>query len=156
MWRINYNSLANVSATVMLHGCDNIKAAWTYLQWQTGAKAQADYGNKMVALIGPAAKYEAANINAIDDLSWTASERDAIKNQMANLSSVVNYPGSYIIGRYMGFAFLDAVNNGADAVDALTQYIDAINAEITRKREEFGLPTFSADEEPPMKEIHLG
>ena len=149
---INYNSLATVSATVMLHGCDNLRASWAYLQWQTSAKAQADYGNKMVALIGPAAKYEAANVNAIDDLSWTASERDAIKNQMANLSSIVNYPGSYIMGRYMQFAFLDAVNNGADSVDALSQYIDAINAEISRKRQEFGLPTFTADEEPPFKE----
>ena len=149
---INYNSLATVSATVMLHGCDNLKAAWTYLQWQTSAKAQADYGNKMVALIGPAAKYEAANVNAIDDLSWTASERDAIKNQMDNLSSIVNYPGSYITGRYMQFAFLDAVNDGVDAIDALSQYIDTINAEISRKRQEFGLPTFTADEEPPMKE----
>ena len=149
---INYNSLANVTATVMLHGCDNIKAAWTYLQWQTSAEVQADYGNKMVALIGPSAKYEAANVKAIDNLSWTASERDAIKNQMANLSSIVNYPGSYITARYMQFAFLDAVNDGVDAVDALTQYIDAINAEISRKREEFELPTFTADQEPPTKQ----
>ena len=138
---LNYNSLASVSASVLLHGCDNIRAAWAYLQWQTSAKVQANYGNKMVALIGPSAKYEAANRNAIKDLSWTASERDAIENQMANLSSIVNYPGSYIMGRYMGFAFLDAVNDGADPVDSLSQYIDEINDELTRKRKEFNLPT---------------
>jgi len=138
---LNYNSLASVSASVLLHGCDNIRAAWAYLQWQTSAKVQANYGNKMVALIGPSAKYEAANINAIKDLSWTASERDAIENQMANLSSIVNYPGSYIMGRYMQFAFLDAVNDGADPVDSLSQYIDEINDELTRKRKEFNLPT---------------
>ena len=141
---LNYNSLANVSATVMLNGCDNVKAAWAYLQWQTSAEVQANYGNKMVALIGPSAKYEAANVNAIKDLSWTASEREAIENQMEHLSSIVNYPGSYIMGRYMGFAFLDAVNDGADPVDSLSQYIDEINDELTRKRKEFNLPT--ADE----------
>ena len=140
---INYNSIANVTATVMLHGCEGKEqiAAWEFMQWQTSADVQASYGNKMVALIGPSAKYETANINAIDNLSWTADERDAIKDQIDHMSSIVNYPGSYYIARYIKFAFLDAVNEGADPHDALSGYIDAINAEITRKREEFGLKT---------------
>ena len=138
---LNYNSLANVTATVLLYGCKNVKAAWAYLQWQTDEEVQAEYGNKMVALIGPSAKYEAANKKAIDNLSWTSSEKEAIRDQMDNLSSIVNYPGSYIMARYMQFAFLDAVNSGADPVDALSSYIDEINNELTRKRKEFGLPT---------------
>ncbi len=150
---INYNSLAGVSATVMLHGCENTAAAWAFLQWQTSASVQANYGNKMVALIGPSAKYHAANKNAIKDLSWTASERAAIEDQMEHMSSIVNYPGSYIKDRYMKFAFLEVVNEGADAVEALSQYIDAMNSEITRKRQEFGLATLETGEEyiPPEK-----
>ena len=151
---VNYNSLANITATVMLHGCDQMLAAWQFLQWQTSADVQANYGNKMVALIGPSAKYESANVNAINNLSWTASEKAAIKDQMAHLSSIVNYPGSYIIARYMQFAFLDAVNDGAKPVDAMTSYINAINAEITRKREEFDLFTLEADEEPPEEYLN--
>jgi ABC-type glycerol-3-phosphate transport system substrate-binding protein len=148
---INYDSLAAVTATVMLHGCRDTLTAWQFMQWQTSADVQANYGNKMVALIGPSAKYDAANVNAIKNLSWTAEEREAIEDQMAHMSSIVNYPGSYIISRYMKFAFLDAINEGADAVDALTGYLDAINAEITRKREEFGLKTLKTDEEPPAE-----
>ena len=150
---INYNSLAGVSATVMLHGCDNTPAAWAYLQWQTSAEVQANYGNKMVALIGPSAKYNAANKKAIENLSWTASEKEAITNQMEHMSSIVNYPGSYIKDRYMKFAFLETVNDGADAVEALSQYIDAMNSEITRKRQEFGLSVLETGEEyiPPEK-----
>jgi len=144
---INYNSLASVTATVMLHGCDNVAAAWSFMQWQTSADVQANYGNKMVALIGPSAKYNAANKNAIKNLSWTASERAAIENQMEHMSSIVNYPGSYIKDRYMKFAFLEAVNEKADPIDALTQYIDAMNSEITRKREEFDLATLEPGEE---------
>ena len=150
----NYDSLAGISASVILYGCegDELLASWQFLQWQTGHQAQADYGNKMVALIGPSAKYESANLKAIDNLSWTASERMAIKNQMENLSSIVNYPGSYIITRYTQFAFLDAVNESADPIDALSGYIDAINSEIARKREEFGLwVPESSDDEPPIK-----
>ncbi len=148
---INYDSLANVTASIMLHGCEGEEqfAAWEYMQWQTSAETQANYGNRMVALIGPSAKYETANINAIKDLSWTADERAAIEDQIKHMSSVVNYPGSYIIARYLKFAFLDAVNGGADPIDALSEYIDAMNAEITRKREEFGLNTLAPDEIPP-------
>ena len=138
----NYDSLAGVSATVIPNGCDDFEAAWEFVQWQTSAKVQAEYGNKIVALIGPSAKYETANVNAIEDLSWTAKEKAAIIDQMANLNAIVNYPGSYIIGRYMNFAFLDAYNNGVDAVEAMQSYINAINGEITRKRLEFGLDTY--------------
>ena len=136
---INYDSLANISASVILYGCkgDELRASWQFLQWQTRADIQANYGNRMVALIGPSAKYETANLNAIKDLSWTAKERAAIMNQMDNLSSIVNYPGSYIINRYTQFAFLDAVNESADPIDALSSYIEAINSELTRKRKEF-------------------
>jgi len=136
----NYDSLAGIGATVMLHGCKDVLGAWQYMQWQTSAEVQANYGNKMVALIGPSAKYESANIHALQNLSWTASEKAAIEDQMSHLSSIVNYPGSYIINRYTKFAFLAAVNDGADAVDALTGYIDAINSELERKRMEYGLP----------------
>ena len=142
----NYDSMAGVSAAIMLHGCENTLAAWQYMQWMTSAEVQANYGNRMVALIGPAAKYEAANIHAIDNLSWTASEKVAIKDQIAHLSSVVNYPGSYIITRYTKFAFLAAVNDGADPQEALSGYIDAINTEIIRKREEYNLKTEIPDE----------
>ena len=145
----NYDSLAGIGAAVILHGCDDLLSAWQYVQWETSADIQANYGNKMVALIGPSAKYESANVKALENLSWTASEKAAIKEQMAHLSSIVNYPGSYIINRYTKFAFLAAVNDGANAVDALKGYIDTINAEIKRKREEFDLPTLEPGEEPP-------
>ncbi len=139
---VNYDSIANVTATVMLNGCEGIErqAAWAFMQWQTREDVQSTYGNKMVALIGPSAKYETGNRYAINDLSWTANEKEAILDQINHMSSIVNYPGSYYIARYVNFAFLDAVA-GTDPVDALDEYIGQINTEITRKREEFGLKT---------------
>ncbi len=143
----NYDSLAGISATVIPRGCadDELAAAWEFVQWQTSASVQAEYGNKIVALIGPAAKYETANKHAINDLSWTAKEKEAIDDQINNLDSIVNFPGSYIISRYMKFAFLDAYNDGANAVEAMQSYIGAINKEITRKRQEFGLKNLDDD-----------
>ncbi len=152
---LNYDSLAQVTATVILNGCEdrgNLLPAWQFTQWETAAEQSAEFGNRIVAIMGPSAKYETSNLNAIDNLSWTASEKAAIMNQMDHMSSIVNFPGSYIITRYTQFAFLDAVNEGANAVDAMTSYMDAINTEIARKRQEFGLWVPSAsDDEPPQK-----
>ena len=143
----NYDSLAGVGATVLLNGCqdstDTLLAAWQFAQWQTSREIQASYGNSIVALIGPAAKYETANKLAINDLSWTAKEKEAIRDQMNNLDAIVNYPGSYIIARYMKFAFLDAYNDGVPAHEAMSSYIHAINSEITRKRDEFSKYLYS-------------
>ena len=139
----NCNSIASVNATIMLAGCEGKmeEAAWNFMKWQTSADVEAEYGNRMVALIGPSAKYAAANLGAIEQLSWTTSENAAIQDQLHNLASIVNYPGSYIYPRYIEFAFMDVKNQGADPIDALDSYISTINAELTRKRQEFNLPT---------------
>ena len=148
---LNYDSIAGVGATVILNGGDSqsaedLRNAWQFVQWQVSADRQADYGNKMVALIGPSAKYETANIQAIRNLSWSVTEQEGIMDQINHMSSVVNYPGSYIIDRYTKFAFLDAYNDGTKPVDALRQYINAINMEIERKRLEFGMDIVESEQ----------
>ncbi len=159
---VDNRSVASVTAVVMLAGCKYKEAAWEFMAWQCGADVQARYGNEMVALVGPAAKYSTANMQALKDLAWSTSEYKALANQFERLAAVPNYPGSYIISRYTNFAFLDAVNDGADPVEALQSYITTINKELERKREEFDgkvfedgsrfdVPTLADGEEPPMK-----
>ena len=145
---IDYSSICSISATILLHGYEDAISSWQFMQWQTHEDVQSEYGNQMVALIGPSAKYESANIYALDGMSWTAEEKKAIWDQMDHLYSVVNYPGSYIIGRYTNFAFLAAVNERQDPVEALMSYIDAINDEVYRKRAEYDLPLLETDELP--------
>ncbi|MBP3605768.1 MAG: extracellular solute-binding protein [Clostridia bacterium] len=145
---IDYSSLCSISATVLLHGYEDALSSWQFMQWQTDEWTQSEYGNRMVALIGPSAKYESANKMALDGMSWTAEEKKAIWDQMDHLYSIVNYPGSYIIGRYTEFAFLAAVNDRQDPVEALMGYIDAINDEVYRKRAEFDMPLLETDELP--------
>ena len=59
-------------------------------------------------------------VNAINNLSWTTREKEAIMKQMDNLSSIVNYPGSYIMARYMKFAFLKSSANASQSAFDLT------------------------------------
>ena len=144
--QINRQTVSSVNASVIVKGCQNETGAWNYIRWFTGANCQQEYSNEMVAIIGPAAKYNTANREALEELPWTTAELRQIKAQFENLASVPNYPGSYILGRYTQFAFLSAYNDNANPSESLMSYITTINKEITRKRKEFGLETLEVDE----------
>ena len=137
----NYVAVSTATAIVMITDSNNEAGAWEFMKWHVGAQCQSDYSNEMVAIIGPSAKHATANMEALESLPWTAVEYKALYDQFQNLASIPNYPGSYIIDRYTNFAFLAALNEGADPVEELQSYITTINKEITRKREEFGLET---------------
>jgi hypothetical protein len=111
------------------------------MKWHSGADCQIKYSNEMVAIIGPSAKHATANITALSEMPWTSAELEQLRYQFQNLASIPNYPGSYIIGRYTGFAFLAAYEDNANPTEELQRYITTINKEISRKREEFGLET---------------
>ncbi len=148
---LNYKSMASVTAAIITkNGEDRKDDAWEYIKWCTGAEYISEYSNRIVSILGPSAKYAGANPGALENMSWTSEERAAIMEQISgeNLDTIVNFPGSYIIGRYTNFAFLSVVNEGEPALDALEQYINTINAEITRKREEFGMPTLKPNQTP--------
>ncbi|MBE6661998.1 MAG: extracellular solute-binding protein [Ruminococcaceae bacterium] len=138
---INNCAVSAVTAIAMITGCENIDGAWEFMKWHSGASCQEQYSNEMVAILGPSAKHPTANIEALEGLPWSADELKEIKLQFNNLASVPNYPGSYIIGRYTGFALLAAINSGANPAEELLSYIITINKEITRKRQEFELET---------------
>jgi len=70
-------------------------------------------------------------------MPWTSREYSNLMLQFENTVGVPEYPGSYIIDRYVSFAFLDVYNDGADAVESLLDIVTDINKEITRKRKEF-------------------
>ncbi len=147
---INYTSMAGITAAVITsNGLDRKEQAWQYMKWCTDDKYISDYSNRIVSILGPSAKYASPSREAMKNMSWTSAERLAIEEQMEQLDTIINYPGSYYIGRNTNFAFLAAVNDGKDAIESLDKYIDAINAEISRKREEFGLPTLRPGELPP-------
>ena len=149
---ICHDTMTSVTATVLLYSDDRTEDqaghAWKFMKWQCGDKAQAAFGNQMVALIGPSAKYASANMKAIENLSWTSAELAAIKQQLQSVSAIENYPGAYIISRYVQFAFYDAYNEKVDPAVAMQAYVNVINKEITRKREEFGWSTLKIGQTP--------
>ena len=138
---INNTAVSAVAGVVMLEGSDHKKSAWDFIDWYTDADFQASYSNELVAVLGAAGMNPTANIEALAELSWTSSEYNNLKTQFDSLTAVPNYPGSYIIARYTNFAFLAAYNDNASPTDSLLSYINIINKEFTRKRQEFDLET---------------
>ena len=157
---INNCSVSTSTATVMIKGKKDVSRErydteeayrqalkdeygdiWTFVKWYSGAECQVDYATEMVAIIGDSAKHSTANEIALESMPWTEEERIEVIKQFSNLASIPNYPGYYIIDRYTNFAFLSAYNDKADPSTELLSYINTINKEITRKREEFNLET---------------
>ena len=145
---IDNTTVASVTCMMMMRSVTeaNHFSAWVFMQWWSSAEIQSDFCNEMVALLGPSGKQNTANIEALEGMSWSKDELDNLKAQFNAVTCTPEYPGGYIIARYANFAFLDVYNNGTDPVETLLSYIDSINAELTRKRQEFDLPT--ADEFP--------
>ncbi len=135
--KINNVSTASVGSIVLMDGCRDLESSWDFMDWWVGKEFQVDYSNELVAVMGPAAKNATANREALEELPWSSSEYENLELQMNNLTAITAYPGSYIIGRYTNFAFLDAYNDLADPVDSLLNYINTINKEVNRKRKEF-------------------
>ena len=116
--------------------------AWQFMKWYAGHNNQSRYANEYTALFGQQSKYTTANKIALEALPWTTQEKNNIQAQMENTQAVPDYPGSYIITRYVEFAFLAAYNDNVDPVTSMLNYITDINKEISRKRKEFDLDAY--------------
>jgi len=138
---VDHTADTNVTGIVMMRTCTEIEAAWNFMKWWVSTETQANYGQEYYALLGASGQYATANKNALLGMSWTADERKEIEKQFEWLQATPEMPGGYIVSRYVEFAFLRAYDDHDDPVESMLDYIDAINAELTRKRAEFGLPT---------------
>ena len=145
---LDNRSPTGVGASLMTRNAlnrDNMESAWAFMQWWTDYQAQANFGNEMVSLMGPAAMQTTANIQALYQQPWPTQTLRALQAQFEHLAAAPDVPGAYIVGRYVGFAWLDAFNNGTNPVEALLDGVVDINRELTRKRREFGMPVVERD-----------
>lgn len=140
---INNTSVSGVSALILLHDDERTEEqtanAWEYMKWYVSADNQSSYANELTALLGTVSKHNTANVEALASLSWTTSEYNNLMSQFTNLSAIREYPGGYIIGRYVSFAFLAVYNDNAIPNESLLDYVVEINKEISRKRKEFDM-----------------
>lgn len=136
---VDHTCVSTITGILLPKGCRDEEASWSFVDWYSDKGFQVDYSNEMMALLGPSAKQNVANIEAFEELPWSETEYKTLQTCLSHSVAVAPYPGDYFVARYQGFAFNAAYNDGADPSDELLGYVDSINKELTRKRKEFEL-----------------
>lgn len=142
---INHASNSNGSGALIFKKASDQEGAWNFIKWFTSKETQVEYGNDIESILGTMGRYATANLEALDELSWTNAELTQLKDQMTAQVEIPVIPASYGVTRNVLNAFRKVVNDNANARDTLFWYNKDINQEITRKRNDLGLSTQSED-----------
>ncbi len=127
------------SGAVMFTKTKDKDAAWEFIRWFSSTDVQASYGTLVEGLLGTMGRYDAANTEAMSQLSWTPAEVRKLEAQRSELKEIPVIPASYAVTRNIMTAFRETVNQHRNPRDTIMWYNRDINAEITRKRENLGL-----------------
>ena len=128
------------TACVWLSSAADNPAAWKFLKWWISAETQTDYGNELESLLGTAARYAPANLEAFERLRWSKAELDILTEQRKDVVDIAEVAGGYYVPRNLDNAFRAALYRGEDPREMLTYWMLESNKEIARKRREFNLP----------------
>lgn len=113
--------------------------SWAFLKWWTSDVIQAKYATEIESILGSGARHNTANKNAFEELPWTDAERKILSEQFKNAFGIPEVAGGYYIGRNLENAIREVINNDSNPRETLAEYVELINSEIDRKREEFNL-----------------
>ncbi|MCJ8009937.1 extracellular solute-binding protein [Lederbergia wuyishanensis] len=128
------------TSAILMEQSKNKEASWEFLKWWTSKEVQVRFGREMEGLMGAAARYPTANIEALKELPWPVKDYEQLEKQWQWVRGVPEVPGGYFTGRHLDNAFREVVNNGTNPREALNDFIIYIDDEIRVKRKEFNLP----------------
>lgn len=134
---IDNTAVCTVTGAVIMQNTKNQDAAWQFLKWWSQGDVQSEYAKELETVMGTAARYAAANLEAIESVQWNSDIKAALTEQRKTLKGMEQIPGSYYTSRYYEFAFRAVVNNGENDREQLLDANENINNEITDKRLEF-------------------
>lgn len=136
---INNISSSTITYIMLMKSSKNKDLAWEFIKWYMSDDIQISFAQQMESVLGSCAKVNTANTNALFNMAWTNSERNALLEQMNNVTTVPQMPGGYYLTRVVNFAFNRVYNNSEDPSETLTDYVEELDEELERKHKEFGL-----------------
>ncbi|MHB1484704.1 MAG: extracellular solute-binding protein [Saccharofermentanales bacterium] len=136
---IDRSAPGGISACIILRNTDNKDKAWEFLKWWTSSNTQVQFGRELESLLGTAARYPTANLEALYQIPWSKNNFDNLMKQSKWVIGIPEVPGGYYTPRYLDFAFRDVINNAYDPGESIAKAAKSINSEILAKRKEFGL-----------------
>ena len=78
-------------------------------------------------------------MNTLRSQGWTAKELAVLEEQFSYLQFIPVVPGNYYVNRGLTNSIRGVIDSGENARELLTEWTIKVNAEITRKRNEFFL-----------------
>lgn len=136
---VNHSVIAGQTASLILDTSDHKKEAWEFLKWWTSEETQTSYCTEVENILGVAGRVATANMDALENLSWSGRDMRQLKAQLEWVRVVPEIPGGYFTERHVKNAFYAVYNSKEDPRETLEDYVKTINNEITNKRIEFGL-----------------
>ena len=130
---------ATGAGCVMMAASKHQDDAWEFMKWWTDSETQYRFGKELESVMGVAARYNTANLQALKMLPWQARDRASLLEQIETLKGIPEVPGGYMTSRAVDFALRKVYNNNVEARSTLLSYVSQINEEMKLKREEFGL-----------------
>lgn len=144
--RVDRSVASKGLGTIILQQSEMKDQAWEYVKWWTSADIQERFGREMESLMGAAARYPTANIEAVSKLPWPVKDYNSLMAQWEWVVGKPEVPGGYFVPRHLDNAFRKVVLAFENPRETILDYIKIINIEIEKKRMEFGLPTNSEEE----------
>lgn len=128
-----------VTGAALMASADNQEAGWEFLKWWTSAEIQSVFGRDLESVVGSAARYNSANLEAMDSVAWDFDIKQQLKLQQSQLKAIPEAPGGYYTSRHYDFAFRSIVYDGENVRAALKDAAANINKELAKKQKEFNL-----------------
>ena len=111
--------------------------AWAFLKWWNEAETQAIYGRQIENVLGPAGRYNPANVEAMQSMPWSGDELEMIQRQWSWVQELPELPGSYYVSRNIDNAFKKVYYQQGNCRETLNYWARQIDDELERKRNEF-------------------
>lgn len=137
--KINNTSPTTSRGCILMKSSKDKEAAWEFMKWWTTSDSQYGFGKQLEAAMGPSARYNTANIEALQRMSWAGADRISLMEQAKNQAGIPQVPGGYFTERNLNFAKVAVLTKGAEPRETLANYSENITEEIKFKRNEFGL-----------------
>ncbi len=115
--------------------------AWEFMKWWVSTDTQVRYGREQEAILGSSGRYPTANVEALRQLSWKSSQIEILEQSLDETIGLPEVPGSYYTPRHVANGIRKVSNEKEDPRETLIDYTRKVNEELTRKRQEFNLPT---------------
>ncbi len=136
---IDRSTGASGTGCIILKKAKNKQAAWEFLKWWTSDEVQTQFGKELEMLMGTAARYNTANVNAFQRLPWNKEEMKNLMEQWKYVKEIEEIPGSYYVTRSIDSAFSAVIYDGMNPRESLWRYTKDINDELERKRKELSI-----------------